>query len=517
MKSRKPDTISLFMMKTQSTKKTSWNQLGNVLLPILVAMIFLAFTFAYYPFREKLQFDSDEGLNLMRSMLVALGHPLYREVSSDQPPLFTHLLALVLRLVGFEVNPARLLVLLFSALLVWSCAQFLQLSSGKLAALLFLPLVLLVPEYLRLSTSVMIGVPAIALAGVALAFVGLWHQTRKSTWLVLSGFALALSVLTKLFTGFLAPVFLIGISAAVYCDDREAGFSWRILRPAWTWGVCFAIMAILLGLLLVAPRNVPAIILPHAAAPTTDWLQGGSYTINNRLQAAVPLLMLGSLGALRSIYLRNWLAFYPLAWAAVAYTLFSFYSPVFYHHQLLVTVPATMMAAAAAGEGISSLLRIRRLPDLVRFHTLVGIGALIGFTLVFMYYQPVLNRQLMNRPRITDFSLKATAGKLRVLRTMEEHIDQTNWILTDMPMYAFRVQRPVPPNLATFSSKRLATGSLTEEDILTAMRDYRPEQVLMARFQIPALEAYLQENYTLILDVEYFRLFLRKDLTPVAE
>ncbi|HEX5810344.1 MAG TPA: hypothetical protein VFY25_16865, partial [Anaerolineales bacterium] len=62
-----------------------------------------------------------------------------------------------------------------------------------------------------------------------------------------------------------------------------------------------------------------------------------------------------------------------------------------------------------------------------------------------------------------------------------------------------------------------ATGSLTEEDILTAVREYRPEQVLMARFDIPILEAYLEENYRLILSVEYFRLFLRNDLTPASE
>jgi hypothetical protein len=49
------------------------------------------------------------------------------------------------------------------------------------------------------------------------------------------------------------------------------------------------------------------------------------------------------------------------------------------------------------------------------------------------------------------------------------------------------------------------------------MREYQPEQVLMARFEIPALEEYLQENYTLILYVEYFRLFLRNDLAPAAE
>jgi hypothetical protein len=133
------------------------------------------------------------------------------------------------------------------------------------------------------------------------------------------------------------------------------------------------------------------------------------------------------------------------------------------------------------------------------------------------HYAPSLDRELTDRPHISDFTLRATAGKLRVIRTMDAYIDQTNWIMTDMPMYAFRVQRPVPPNVATFSSKRLSTGSLTEEDILTAMHEYQPEQVLIARFEIPALEAYLQEHYSLILSVEFFRLFLRNDIHPVPK
>jgi hypothetical protein len=123
----------------------------------------------------------------------------------------------------------------------------------------------------------------------------------------------------------------------------------------------------------------------------------------------------------------------------------------------------------------------------------------------------------MKEPRWSGFSLKATEGKLKVIRTMEAYADRTNWIMTDMPIYAFRVHRPVPPDLATFSSKRLATGALTEEDILAAMRTYRPEQVLIARFRIPALEVYLKENYTLILSAEYFRLFIRSDLKPPVE
>jgi hypothetical protein len=405
------------------------------------------------------------------------------------------------------VNPARLFVLFFSALLVWSAAQFLQLTWGKLSAILFLPLVIMLPEYLRLSTSVMIGVPSIALAAVSMLFLVLWHQKKNSLWLVLSGFSLALSVLIKLFTGFLVPIFLIGMTISAYQEHRGEGLSWSMLRPALIWSAGFAGLALLLGLVLIGPQNLGSIIVPHMAAPTTESLEGPGYTMNIRLQAAVPLLLLGLLGAV----------IYPLSWAALAYVLFSFYSPVFYHHQLLVTIPVTIMAAAAVGDGIRSLFALRRSADLIRLRTLFGAVALIGFVLVALNYFPGLDRELMNRPRLTDFTLRATAGKLKVIRTMNEYADRTHWIMTDMPMYAFRVHRPVPPSVATFSSKRLATGSLTEEDILEAMREYRPEQVLMARFFIPGLEEYLEENYTLILSAEFFRLFIRNDLQPVAQ
>jgi 4-amino-4-deoxy-L-arabinose transferase-like glycosyltransferase len=504
-------------MKTPSTNKPRWEIVANFLLPIAIALVFLAFIFSYYPFREKLQFDTDEGLNLMRSMLVARGYPLYSEVSSDQPPLFNHLLALVFQIVGFEVNPARLFVLLFSTLLVWACAQFLQLTWGKLSVILFLPLVIMVPEYLRLSTSVMIGVPSIALAAVSMLLITLWHQKRNSLWLALSGFALALSVLIKLFTGFLVPIFLIGMTISAYLERREEGLSWSALRPAIVWSICFVGLASLLGLVLIGPQNLWSIIFPHMAAPTTESLEGASYTINVRLQAAVPLLFLGFLGALISIYRRNWLALYPLVWATTAYMLFSFYSPVFYHHQLLITIPVTIMAAAAIGDGIASLVRLRQSSDLIRPQTLFGAITVLSFVLVAINYFPGLDRELMNSPRFTDISLRATAGKLKVIDRMNEYADRTNWIMTDMPMYAFRVHRPVPPRVATFSSKRLATGSLTEADILQTMREYQPEQVLMARFVIPGLEDYLEENYTLILSAEFFRLFIRNDLNPVTK
>jgi 4-amino-4-deoxy-L-arabinose transferase-like glycosyltransferase len=510
-----PDKIS--RSDTPPAKTTWWGKNKKFLLPVIIALVFLVFTFLYYPFREKIQFDGDEGLNLMRSMLVVLGHPLYTEVSSDQPPLLTMLLATVMRMTGFKVVPDRFLILLFSSLLVWACTQFLELTWGDLAAVLFLPLVVMAPRYLVLSVSVMIGLPSIALATVSMLLIVVWHRDKRDLWLILSGVLLALSVLIKLFTGFVAPIFLVGITISTHLERKDRGFSFSWFRPALVWSLSFGLLLAALVLLWVGPANVWQLIFPHLEAPTEATYQGERYTINYHLQAAVPLLLLSLLGVWSTIYRRKWLSLYPLIWGILAYTLLSFYSPVLYHHQLLVTIPAAMLAAIGVAEGILFFLRAKPLSGWIRFQGLVGAVAVIGFVLVGLHYWPTVNGQLSNHPSIRGESLQATAGKLKVLNTMSDYIDQTHWIVTDMPMYAYLVKRPVPPILATFSRKRLVTGSLTDEDILTAVREYNPEQVLMARFTIPALNTYLESHYTLIASPEFFRLYLRNDILSATK
>ncbi len=189
---------------------------------------------------------------------------------------------------------------------------------------------------------------------------------------------------------------------------------------------------------------------------------------------------------------------------------------MFYHHQLLITIPIAILAAAGVDDAIMRLVQMVRAGDFITHQIALSTLALIGLVLVSLHYIPLVDKELYNKPRISGITLKATAGKLKILDAMNKYASQTNWILTDMPMYAFRVHKPVPPNLATFSQKRLSTGSLTEADIMRAMQEYNPEQVLMARFEIPPLEAYLKEHYTLVLSAEFFRLFIRNDIKPIA-
>ncbi len=489
----------------------------QVIIPISLALTFLVFTSFFFPFRGKIQFDGDEGINLMRSMLVVMGKPLYTEISSDQPPLFTHLLALLLRVTGFEVSPARMLVILFASLLVWACSQMLMITHGWRASMLFLPLIIMAPRFLVLSVSVMIGLPAISLAAVALLGLLLWQRDQRQIWLVLSGLAMALSLLIKLFTVFMAPLILAGILLTIYLRERR--FTWPLLRPALAWSISFGGLGLVLGLALVGPQNIPQIILPHLLAPAQAGFRGANFAINTHLQPALPLLLLGAFGALLALLRRQWLALYPLGWAVLAYILLLWHAPVFYHHQLLITVPAAMLAAIGIDQGLGMLVSAIGRWSLPRPFARLASGLLTVLLLGVLINSaiPTLQSELVDSTQTDSFALRGTAGKLKVLNLMADYADRTRWILTDMPMYAFLVRRLVPPLLATFSEKRLLTDSITAEEVLATLRAYNPEQVMLARFNLPLLDEYLALNYSLVASPEFFRLYIRKDLLILAQ
>jgi hypothetical protein len=95
---------------------------------------------------------------------------------------------------------------------------------------------------------------------------------------------------------------------------------------------------------------------------------------------------------------------------------------------------------------------------------------------------------------------------------MNNHAPRTQWVVSDVPIYAFRIGKPVPPPLAVISEKRLVTGNLTEAQIIESIREYNPEQVVIGRFIFPSLGQHLRDNYQLIYSRERMRVYVRKGI-----
>ena len=139
--------------------------------------------------------------------------------------------------------------------------------------------------------------------------------------------------------------------------------------------------------------------------------------------------------------------------------------------------------------------------------------AIVLILTMFFSFRPPESILLLNPlPSLSGSGLDLGPITEKFLLKMIDHAPETNWVVTDLPMYAFRARLPVPPNLAVFSLKRVETGNLTEEEVAETVRKYMPEQVLIGRFTYPSLEGFLEQHYRVIHSKEGMRLYLRKDL-----
>ncbi len=465
-----------------------------------------------FPYWNSYWVYADEGYNLIKSLLIIRGYTLYTQIWSDQPPLFNHLLALLFRVNGPGVYASRVLVLLFSCLMLWAVVQFLRLAWGDIHALAGAAILILLPHFLTLSAAALVGQPSLGLAMVSLWGLAAWHRHRRTMYLILSAAAFGASLLFKLYTGFLAPLFLAGLLISEFSPALGNGSLQRKAYPALIWLLVCAGFALVIGLLLAGPASLPQLIGTHWAASQASQYPPNQqlYPITFYLRDAWAIILLACIGGLLAFKQRRWLMLYPLAWMFLAFVSLLFLKPVWFHHQLLVTVPGAVLAGAVMGETARLAVAYLRSPSAWRGSWVWLAGGLVASALVLATALPGVIGTFQTMPP-ADQDRHAFEDK--VLRKIEQYAPRTSWMVTDMPMYAFRAGISVPPDLAVISWKRLASGELTEAHILDTLQAYQPEQILLGRFEFPSLDPYLQENYHLILERPgELRLFVRKDL-----
>ncbi|HWQ83648.1 MAG TPA: glycosyltransferase family 39 protein [Anaerolineales bacterium] len=488
----------------------AWQELAWHFLPPLVYFVIML---GFSPYWDMFWIYSDEGFEVMKALLVSRGFSLFSQVWSDQPPLHTELLALIFRINGPGVFAARLLTLCFTCLLIWALVQMVRLAWSNWAALAAAVFLLLLPAFPSLSVAALTGQPALALACVSLLGLFYWH--RRPSWFVLvfSGSLMGLSLLTKAFTGILIPIFGGVFLFVEHRTQPHPRNLWRTLWPALVWGSSILLSALGLSLLLVGPENLWQLIQPHVAAarstayPSNEQL----YSIWFYLRDAWTILLLAIAGiGIAFSQRRMWMA-YPAVWMLAAMAVLSIYRPIWSHHQLLVTIPAAMLAGGAAAEGVRWLAgQLKGGSILHRESILYGSTLVLALITLAVRWPDVVSQfevpgDMSAEPR--------SAYEDRVMRRINEYAPQTRWMVTDLPMYAFRAGLLTPPNLAVISWKRLAARDLTEAEILETIQELEPEQILFGRFRFDQVEDYIQEDYFPVLEREdQLKLYIRKDL-----
>ena len=475
----------------------------NIYLPL----IFVSFVILFMPLEAVFQYDTDEGIQLAKAMLYQEGFQLYSEVWNDQPPLSTVVLAAWLHIFGHSIVAMRLLTLIWATVLIWVVGQLVRHSAGTIPALLAVVWLTLSSNFLQLSVSVMIGLPAIALALLSLFLINHYLQGGHWAYLCIAGATFALSLQTKLFTAFLLPLFLLPIFLP---QLQFPSHQTRKLTFRQQWQ---AVLITLLSLAVVL--FLTWLLLP---SPSLEQIVGAHF--NSELREELPehrgqvlvflgwdydylgLLLVGlgiSLWRDRALYL-------PFLWWVTALILLLNHHPVWYHHYLLLTIPMAFIMAEATKTIIT---HFRETPWRQRSWFSRGI---VAFAL-FLVFLPIIGIPIRTNI-LHDYYHRYVQQSQRDFIMLEEVLayqEKTEWLFTDFPMYGFYANLKVPPEIAVFSRKRLEARKITEAELQAVVKNYQPKQILMGRFgELPSiLEDNLNQNYTKASEHEGLTQYLR--------
>lgn len=434
-------------------------------------------------------FDTDEGINLGKGALVAAGFHPYAEIWNDQPPVLTYVLAAVQRLFPWSIGAARATVLLFACLLLYSVFRVVERSAGTASAATSVILLGTAPLMWRLSISVMIGLPAVALAMFACAIA--YGRDRAGLFrAAVAGLVFALSLQTKLFTAAALPAFL----AVAYLSGDEKTRGERVAMAA------VALAATAAGFLAIALISgeplLPQLVGPHVAGE----LRSDYSLIHTALRLAEtlvqqPLVLFSALLAAASrwrgasVLQTAW-----LIWIGCALVVLLGHTPLWYHHAFLLLVPM----ACLGGEALCRLLKADW-PGRAAYARF-KLPLAIGLPVVFLAYLVLLLRPF-------HVGASGNEGAARLLA----YAGKDPWVATDQPFEAFRARLLVPPELVVFSRKRIETNNLTPQTLIDVIAARKPGQVLLRRANAgrPVLD-YLDRDY---VRVEKARIhYVRRDL-----
>ncbi|MFQ4143237.1 ArnT family glycosyltransferase [Chlorogloeopsis sp. ULAP02] len=463
-------------------------RLKNFIHQLIIILLFVGFVLAirFQPISQTFEFDYDEGFNLIKALLYSQGFSLYTQIWNDQPPLFTVLLSYWLNLFGYSIFAARLLILLFSALLIYCFYKLISSEVGKLPALIATILLFTSWLYIRLSISVMIGLPSLSLAMLSIYLLHLYRQNHRKFYIILSGITFALSLQTKLFTILLLPLmffYIVDFNIKTVVNNK---LSKTILINAALWLIPLGLIYILIGVFFQQFWNHDQLITTHLNQPQNLKLEN----FNNReyllyiISQDYDYIFLAFIG-IGVIFLRKYInGIFPIAWLITAVLILLNHQPLWYHYYPLLAIPICWLAAygvAFLGDSFFKKKLINTKQLIIPFLLIV---ILIGLVIA------------------TPPNPKGSVPKnMELMQLVLRYKDSTNWIFTDRPIYAFYARLCVPPEIAVMSYKRLNSGELTSQEILSVLQKYRPEQIVLSRWTSQLKSdskflAYINTNYS---------------------
>ncbi len=454
------------------------------------------------------EYNPDEGTSLIKSVLFLDGFPLYEKIFNDQPPLFTVMLSFWMKLFGASVYYGRMLVLLFGCLFLWALYGTVKNYVGRTAGIIAAIFLLLSTAFLRLSVSLMLGTPSLAMAMLAVYFISVFRLSARKYFLVFSGLTLGIAAQIKFAPMFLFPVILWEILRIE--KDRSPGSGFKKLLPAMLlWFGSFLVVYGTITLIFFHGHFgdvAQQIFQPHVQS----FIQGKSSAtgIWRMLLSDYDIVLLAIMSVLLIFKSQRRCLFFPMGWIFMAGLIFTFHRPIWHHYYLYISVPVCWLAGSAIQEFFQNK---EKRNGWIKW----GMVILILITIVRLPTKYLRTRQNLN-------DLPQTTEERTFLELLAKHKSNIHWLVTDRPIFAFYAGLQVPPELALISRKRNFVAPEAQDYFINKVKKYQPEAILIQKdpqkiyFGSKVL-SYIQQNYTLIYEAEIPRRFWKNKMQQVGE
>jgi Pectic acid lyase/Dolichyl-phosphate-mannose-protein mannosyltransferase len=424
---------------------------------------------------------ADEGINLEKAVLVSQGYHLYSEIWSDQPPFLTWVLVAVHKFFPFSIAAARTVILAFAILLAVTFFRIVSRFEGNLAAWTGVILLATSELYLKLSVSVLIGLPAVAMAMLSFDLATSGSGRSRKAFAIASGVVFSAAIMTKMFVLVSLPALLLSFR---YAADGAGGRN----RLPTLIAICLLSMLAAFGVILwfAGTLSFDQLVSPHVSARGGEFYSdnGGVDELLQELNSGAPLPFYGALlfGIPAMFAKPTGTRLIPAVWFMAGAVVLAGHAPLWWHQVLLLLPPLCWLAAA----GIGAMVNLEKPPPLVEKLMYnsgkvipILVWCLIAFVMIrsaILAYEGIGDvRKALNAPPRPEEQI----AKLR----LQLFNNGEGLVVSDLALDAYKVGRAVPPALAVWSEKRLVTGNITEQDIVGEIETNPVDQVLLRRFE----------------------------------
>jgi 4-amino-4-deoxy-L-arabinose transferase-like glycosyltransferase len=459
---------------------------------------------------RSIEFDRDEGFTLIKAWLFGRGASLYSQIWSDQPPMMTILLMLVIKVFGNSLLACRCFVGLCAAVLVTSFYGLVRQTVSVGAALIAALLLFYSPDFVSLSGSVMIGLPAMTFAVLGARFLADYGRNRQKRSFFFSLVSFSLSLQIKFIPVIYLPGLLVPLLMGPKDDLRPQG---KDIKPALAW-MTLLFLATSAAILYFAGSEWRQLVGPHVGVQAfgetrPELSRPITLKILRSFLPLAPLLLLSCL-AWRRRRQPFWLI--PFAWFACVMYFLLFHKPIRYHYGLNLAIPVAWMAVLALPQGLGIKAALRACARTGRSPWTQWAPPLAALVCIPLLVAARLPHMLA--PALLAPPAWAEPIEPQVMRLLAANRSGSkDRLFTDRAIYAFMARMPMPPSLAVISGKRLNSGYLPGDFFMRRIISASPRHVILYRLPAerfsPAFPDFLAENYRLIYRSGLIRYYLK--------